>query len=49
VGNLLLIQAAVVYFNSCSTNAHNEGIPFAIALGMAYLAFILLSRRFYSS
>ncbi|MDP6544964.1 MAG: UbiA family prenyltransferase [Phycisphaerae bacterium] len=49
VGNLLLIQAAVVYFNSYSTGAHNEGIPLAIALGLAYLAFIPLSRRFYAS
>jgi len=49
VGNLLLIQAAVIYFNSYSTGAHNEGIPLAIALGLAYLVFIPLSRRFYSS
>ena len=49
VGNLLLIQAAVVYFNSCSTSAHSEGIPFAMALGAAYLAFVPLSRRFYAS
>ena len=49
VGNLLLIQAATVYFNSCSTMAHNEGIPFAMALGLAYLLFALLSRRFYAS
>ena len=49
VGNLLLIQAAVIYFNSYSTMAHNEGIPFAIALALAYLVFILLSKRFYAS
>ena len=49
VGNLLLIQAAIVYFNSYSTGAHNEGIPLAIALGLAYLVFIPLSKRFYSS
>jgi hypothetical protein len=49
VGNLLLIQAAVVYFNSYSTGSHNEGLPFAIALGLAYLLFVLLCKRFYSS
>jgi len=49
VGNLLLIQAATVYFNSYSTMAHREGIPFAMALGLAYLVFILLSKRFHAS
>jgi 4-hydroxybenzoate polyprenyltransferase len=49
VGNLLLIQAAAVYFNSYSTNAQTEALPFAIALGLAYPVFILLCRRFYAS
>ncbi|MCP4379421.1 MAG: hypothetical protein GY794_25025, partial [bacterium] len=49
VGNLLLIQAAVVYFNSYSTATHSKGIPFVIAFGGAYLVFTLLCRRFYSS
>ncbi len=49
IGNLLLIQAAVVYFNSYSTNTHREGIPFAMALGLAYPVFIFLCRRFYAS
>jgi len=49
VGNLLLIQAAVVYFNSYSTGAQHEALPFAIALGLAYPVFILLGKRFYAS
>ena len=49
VGNLLLIQAAVVYFNSYSTNAHFEALPLAIALGLAYPIFLILCRRFYAS
>jgi hypothetical protein len=49
VGNLLLIQAAAVYFNSYSTNAQGEALPFAIGLGLAYPAFILLCKRFYAS
>jgi hypothetical protein len=49
VGNLLLIQAAGIYFNSYSTGAHLEGIPLAIGLGLAYPVFSLLCRRFYAS
>jgi len=49
VGNLLLIQAAAVYFNSYSTGAQREGLPLAIALGLAYPVFTLLCRRFYAS
>ena len=49
VGNLLLIQAAVVYFNSYSTGTHREGLPLAIALGLAYPVFTLLCKRFYAS
>ena len=49
VGNLLLIQAAVVYFNSYATTTLGQGLPFAVALCLAYPVFILLSRRFYAS
>jgi len=49
VGNLLLIQAAAVYFNSYSTNARTEALPFAIGLGLAYPVFLVLCKRFYAS
>ena len=49
VGNLLLIQAAGIYFNSYSTMAHSQGIPLAIGLGVAYPVFTLLCKRFYAS
>jgi len=49
VGNLLLIQAAVIYFNSYSTMAQRQALPLAICLGLAYPVFILLSKRFYAS
>jgi 4-hydroxybenzoate polyprenyltransferase len=49
VGNLLLIQVAVVYFNSTSTNASIEALPLAAALWAGFLCFIWLAKRFYAS
>lgn len=49
IGALLLIQAAAIYFNSHWTNARDEALPLAIALGAAYPVFIFLCRRFYAS
>jgi len=49
VGNLLLIQGVVVYFNSYATTTLGQGLPFAVALCLAYPVFILLSKRFYAS